>query len=163
MMKYLLIVIFLLLSINVTAQNVVVDANVFIRIYNLEGGKINKGKIKSISKTSIELYSRKKEISVPLSNIGKIKTKRSGGNNVAIGALIGGGSLAIIGLLSGDDDPDFISFSATDKALAGLIVGGLFGAGIGGVTTIFKKSELYIIDGNEIKLKDFKDKVLTEN
>lgn len=56
MMKYLLIVIFLLLSINVTAQNVVVDANVFIRIYNLEGGKI-----KSISKTSIELYSRKKK------------------------------------------------------------------------------------------------------
>ncbi len=158
-MKYLIIVILLVLSINVNAQNEVVDAKIFIRIYNLQGKKINKGKIKSISKTSIELYLKGKIISVPLSKIGKIKTKRSGGNNVAKGALIGGGSLALIGLLSGDDDSGFISLSANNKASFGLIGGGFFGAVVGGITVIFKKSKLYIIDGSEIKLKDFKEKV----
>ncbi|WAC03504.1 hypothetical protein N7U66_08485 [Lacinutrix neustonica] len=158
-MKYLIFTIFLVLSINVSAQNKIVDTNIFIRIYNLDGKKINKGTIKSISETSIELYLKGKTISVPLSKIGKIKTKRSGGNNVAKGALIGGGSLALLGLISGDDDPGIISFSATDKAAVGLIGGGLVGAGIGGITTIFKKSKFYIIDGNEMKLKDFKVKI----
>lgn len=158
-MKYLIITIFLFSSINVTAQNEILDANIYIRIYNLEGKKINKGKIKSISETSIELYFKEKTTSVPLEKIGKIKTKRSGGNNVAKGALIGGGSLALLGLLSGDDDPGIISFSATDKGAVGLIGGGIIGAGIGGITTIFKKSKLYIIDGDEMKLKDFKEKI----
>lgn len=158
-MKYLIFTIFLVLSINVSAQNKIVNTNIFIRIYNLDGKKINKGTIKSISETSIELYLKGKTISVPLSKIGKIKTKRSGGNNVAKGALIGGGSLALLGLISGDDDPGIISFSATDKAAGGLIGGGLVGAGIGGITTIFKKSKFYIIDGNEMKLKDFKVKI----
>ena len=158
-MKYLIVTIFLVLSNNVTAQNKIVDSNIFIRIYNLEGKKINKGKIKSISETSIELYLKGKTISVPLSKIGKIKTKRSGGNNVAKGALIGGGSLALLGLLSEDNGPGIISFSATDKGAVGLIGGGIIGAGIGGITTIFKKSKLFIIDGDEMKLKDFKEKI----
>jgi hypothetical protein len=127
--------------------------------YNLQGKKINKGKIKSISKTTIELYLKGKTIRIPLSKIGKIKTKHSGGNNVLKGALIGGGSLAVIGLLDGDDDPGFISFSATEKAILGLASGSFFGSAIGGITTIFKKSKIYIIDGEEMKLKGFKEKI----
>ena len=55
-MKYLIITLILVLSMNVTAQNEVANTNIFIRIYDLQGKKINNGKIKSISKTSIELY-----------------------------------------------------------------------------------------------------------
>jgi len=158
-MKYAIYILFLFLSINLTAQNEIVDANIFIRIYNQDGKKINKGTIKSIFESSIELYLRGKTISVPLEKIGKIKTKRSGGNNVAKGALIGGGTFALFGLLSGDDDPGIISFSSTDKGAVGLIGGSVIGAGIGGITTIFKKTNLYIIEGNEMKLKDFKEKI----
>jgi hypothetical protein len=161
-MKYLIIAIILILSINVSAQNEVVDANIFIRIYNLQGKKIEKGKIKSISNTSIELYSKGKTIEVPLSKIGIIKTKRSAGNNVAKGALIGGVSLAVLGYSDGDDNSGLALFSATDKAAFGLVGGGILGAAIGGVTSIFKKSKLYIIDGNEMKLKDFKEAMLLE-
>lgn len=64
---------FLFLSINVSAQNEILDANTFIRIYNSEGKKINKGKIKSTSETSKELYLKDKTTSVPLKEIGKIK------------------------------------------------------------------------------------------
>ena len=130
-------------------------------IYNLEGEKINKGKVKLISETSIELYLKGKTISVPLKKIEKIKTKRSGGNNVAKGALILGGSLALLGLLTGDDSPGWFSFSATEKGTIGLIGGGIIGAGIGKIKTIFKKSKLYIIGRNEMKLENFKKKLMT--
>ncbi|MGB5419117.1 hypothetical protein [Algibacter sp.] len=156
-MKYIIISIALILSINVFTQNEVYT-NTFVRIYNLNGKKINKGKVKSISETSIELYLKGESIKIPLSQIGKIKTKRSVGNNVGKGALIGGGSLAVLGLLSGDDNDGLISFSATDKAIIGLIGGGIMGTIVGGITAIFKKPTLYIIEGNEIKWKDFKEK-----
>lgn len=159
-MKYLIIAIILVLSINVVAQNKIVNTNIFIRVYDLQGKKINKGKIKLISKKSIELFFKGKTIKIPLSKIGKIKTKRSGGYNVAKGALIGGSSLALIGLVSGDNDSGAVSFLATDKAALGLISGGFFGAAVGGITAIFKKSKLYIIDGNEMKLKNFKQEII---
>lgn len=158
-MKYLIITIILVLSINATAQNEVVKANIFIRVYDLQGKKINKGKIKSISKTSLDLYLKRKVTTIHLSKIGKIKTKHSGGHNVLKGALIGGSSLAAIGLLDGDDNPGIISFSAGDKALLGFIGGSFSGSVVGGVTTIFKKSKLYIIDADEMKFKDFKEKI----
>ena len=158
-MKNLIIAIIFLLSINLVAQDVI-KTNIFIRIYDLQGNKINKGKIKTISKTSIELYLKGKEIiKIPLKEIGIIKTKRSGGHNIVKGTLIGGGSLAIIGLLGGNSNSGYVSVSATDKAALGLIGGSFFGAIVGGITTIFKKSKLYIINGNEIKLSDFKNEI----
>lgn len=38
-MKYLIIIIFLISLIKVDAQNEIVDANIFIRVYNLKGKK----------------------------------------------------------------------------------------------------------------------------
>lgn len=157
-MKYAIVIIAIFLSYNLSAQNEVYN-NIFVRIYNLEGKKINKGKLKSVSTTSMELYLKGETVTVPLNKIGKIKTKRSAGNNIGKGALIGGGSFALLGLLSGDDDKGFLSFSATDKALFGLISGGTLGAIVGGITALFKKSELYIIDGNEMKLENFKERM----
>jgi len=164
-MKYLIITFVLIISTNTFAQKNgkhKKNKNVFIRIYDLEGKKINKGKIKFITETSIELELKGETIEVPLSKIGKIKTKRSGGNNIAKGALIGGGSLAVLGLLSGDDEGGFISFSATDKASLGLIGGGFFGAIYGGISILFKKSKRFIIDGNEMKLNQFKEQMIKQ-
>ncbi len=53
------------------------------------------------------------------------------------GALIGGGSLAIIGYLSGDDEPsgtlDIFVMTAEQKALWGALIGGIIGGVIGGL------------------------------
>ena len=53
------------------------------------------------------------------------------------GALIGGGSLAIIGYLSGDDEPsgtlDIFAMTAEQKALWGALIGGIIGGVIGGL------------------------------
>lgn len=148
-----------LYTFHVSAQNDVYD-NTFVRIYNVEGKKTNKGKIMSISKSSIELYSRGNTLTIPLHTIGIIKTKRSAGNNIGKGALIGGSSLALIGLLSGDDKGGFISFTAADKTLFGLVSGSLFGGLVGGITAIFKNSDHFIIDGNEMALEKFRNRML---
>lgn len=158
-MKYQILTIFLVFSLYVTAQTEYQDVRVFVRIYDLDGKKTYKGTIQSISETSIELYSKGKTISIPLKEIGKIKTKHSGGNNVAVGALIGAGSFALLGALDGDDGPGIISFSASEKATVGLVGGAILGAGAGGITTIFKKSKHYIIDGNKLKLQEFKENI----
>jgi hypothetical protein len=53
------------------------------------------------------------------------------------GALIGGGSLAIIGFMSGDDEPsgtlDIFALTAEQKALWGALIGGILGGLIGGL------------------------------
>ncbi|MCZ4318645.1 hypothetical protein O4H26_06560 [Aequorivita viscosa] len=155
-MKYIIFITVLFFSYSVIAQEEVYS-NTFVRIYNLDGKKINKGRIKTISKTSIELYLKEETIEIPLHKIGKIKTRRSGGNNIAKGAIIGGGSLALVGLLSGDDDKGIIYFSASDKSMMGLIGGGFIGGMVGGITAIFKKADTYIIDANELNLERFKE------
>ena len=53
------------------------------------------------------------------------------------GALIGGGSLAVIGFMSGDDEPsgtlDIFVLTAEQKALWGALIGGVIGGLIGGL------------------------------
>jgi len=53
------------------------------------------------------------------------------------GALIGGGSLAVIGFMSGDDEPsgmlDIFAMTAGQKALCGALIGGVIGGIIGGL------------------------------
>ena len=57
------------------------------------------------------------------------------------GALIGGSSLAVIGFLSGDDEPsgelDIFALTAEQKALWGALIGGVLGGLIGGLIAVF--------------------------
>jgi len=67
---------------------------------------------------------------VPLSSIGSLAVRRSrtsgrgAARGAGIGFLIGGGTGALIGLMSGDDPPGFMSFSAGEKAV---VLGGALG------------------------------------
>ena len=160
-MKYLLFTIMFVLSVNFFAQDKVDKPGKFIRIYDLQGKKISKGKIKSITETSVSVIFLGKLSEIPLSNIGIIKTKHSAGNNIAKGAIIGASSLAIIGLTNGDNKGEYVTVTASDKAMLGFISGSILGTIIGGITTIFKKPKTYIINGNPIKFNEFKKKITT--
>lgn len=129
----------------------------FIRVYDLEGKKINKGTISSISENGLILNLRGETTEIPVSTIGIIKTKRSGGHNVATGAAIGAGALALAGVLDGDNEPGIFSLTAGEKGLLGLIAGGIVGSAVGGITIIFKKPETYRIDGLEINFSNFRE------
>ncbi len=155
-MKNLFFAIALILSINISAQVGSEKANVFVRVYDLQGKKISKGKIFSISDTSLQLKGKREPVIIAASSIGLIKTKHSGGNNVLMGAATGATALAIFMAASaGPND----MFDPAGAAAAGAFLGGIAGAAIGGLTSLFKNSKSYIISGDELKWKEFKETI----
>lgn len=159
-MKTLIFVITLILSINVCAQNEFENSNVFVRVYDLQGKKIGKGKILSMSETSLQLYKKGNSLTVPIGNIGSIKTKHSGGNNILIGAATGAAVMAILGAASADPDAWILGYTAGEGAAAGAILGGTAGVAIGGITILFKNSKSFEINGELEKLIAFKEMIL---
>lgn len=150
-MKYLLITIALFLSVHITAQELPRKSKIFVRIYNNEGQKIAKGKIINITDEALILKKGSSSISVACSEIMYIKTKRANGHNMLIGGLAGGG-FALYGA----------SQSGDWGAVAAIILTPVFaaiGSGIGYLTTIFKNSTHYSIQGDPVKWQGFKDAI----
>ncbi|MFQ3174464.1 MAG: hypothetical protein ACI8W0_001583 [Flavobacterium sp.] len=158
-MKNLFFAIALLLSITVSAQEGAEKANVFVRVYDLKGEKISKGNILSISDTLLQLKGKREPIKIAAGSIGFIKTKHSVGNNILIGAVSGGTFMAIIGAASADPDDFILGYTAAEGAALGVFLGAPIGAAIGGFTVLFKNSRSYAINGDELKLKEFKETI----
>ena len=154
MKKYFILAIAILSSLSIHAQYGAEKNTVFIRVYNLEGEKINKGRVLAVTDTILKLEGKNGMVDIDMRTIGLIKTKRSEGNNVLVGSLIGMTVLGILGAVEGGSDE---WFSSTDLAVGGGIVGAIFGAGTGAITIPFKNSKSYIINGDASKWKDFQD------
>ncbi len=103
-MKYVILSLTLMFCLNIGAQNSIKAKRGFVRVYNVQGKKIGKGKILNISETSLQLTRHGEKTSFMVTEIGRIKTKRSGGNNILVGALSGAVAMAIISAASNDPD-----------------------------------------------------------
>ena len=105
-----------------------------VKIYDLNHNKIE-GMLERITDSSIQMLGNSQSYS--FANILKIRFRRvaSTGRGLMYGAIIGGGTLGIIGFASGDDPKNtWFSSTAGEKAAGGLIFGAFFGAIIGGVS-----------------------------
>jgi hypothetical protein len=97
-------------------------------------------------------------ISVDISDVHKIKILKKSRllKGLGFGLLIGGGSGALLGFLSGDDPSGWFSMTAGQKALAGGLAFGILGAPIGGIWGAIKGiDESIVLEGRspeEIKL-----------
>ncbi|OYX24879.1 MAG: hypothetical protein B7Z06_08290 [Flavobacteriales bacterium 32-35-8] len=144
----------LILSINVSAQKEI-KHSLFIRVYNLEGRIINKGNIIFLNDSLIGLKNNR-NIEINVRDIGFIKTKRSAGNNILIGAVAGGITSAVLGAVSSDPNDWVFSYTPAEGALLGGVLGALGGGAIGGITALSKKVKTYIINGDLEKWQVFK-------
>lgn len=153
-MKYLLFTIALFLCANITAQELPKKSKIFVRVYNNQGEKIAKGKILDITDNSLTLKKGSSSVTVPLSEIETLKTKKSNGNNVLFGAV--GGSLLGFGIVASNSGP-CDGFDCTGKGLSyvAAIILPMIGSGIGYLTTLFKNSKEYIISSDVVKWKGF--------
>ena len=150
-MKYLLFAIALFLSLNIKAQELPKKSKVFVRVYNIEGQKIAKGKIFNITDDALILKKGSKTITVSSSEIMYLKTKRTNNHNVLIGGLAGVG-YGLFGLAqSSGDGYSTIGFVLLTPIFAAI------GSGIGYITTLFKNSKHYSIQGDPIKWQGFKE------
>lgn len=138
------------LAFTVSAQK-----SMFVRVYDLSGNKIHKGKVVSATETSLQLKGVKEDIIIPVSGIGKIKTKRSAGNNILYGSIAGGLALGIIMASTADPDALFLDYSAGQGFFGGLLLGAAPGGALGGITALFKKPLTFNINGDPDKWKVF--------
>ena len=145
---------------NAFAQTRLKDTNLFVRVYDLNysGDKIASGKILSISDTSLQLKSKEDTITINLSQVSRIKTKRSAGHSALLGAGIGaGGSAASLGLIGlANNSGSGFSLSPGALAVVGAIIGIIPGALIGGTMS---RTKSYEINGDLEKWKAFKNSV----
>jgi hypothetical protein len=141
-MKYLLFTIALFLCINTKAQELPKKSKIFVRVYNNEGQKIAKGKILKITDSTLVLKKGSRSITVPSSEISNIKTKRTKGHSVLMGALPGAALLII---------------SNNVYAAAASILLTLVGTTAGFIASLFKKSTTYSFTGDIDKWKGFKE------
>ena len=158
-MKTLFLALVLLFCFHSYAQESEIN-NLFVRVYDLQGQKISKGKVLAVTDNSLQIKSNKGLINFDVQSIGLIKTKRSVGNNILIGSAIGATSMAIFGASTADPDAMFFNYTAGEGASAGFIVGIPLGAAVGGITAIFKNSKTYSIDGDLLKWKVFQDMII---
>ncbi|WP_460218604.1 hypothetical protein [Psychroserpens sp. MEBiC05023] len=150
-MKRIVLIASLLFFTNMYCQEKPDKYEPFVRVYNLDYKKTHKGRVVSISDTLLQLRRNKKITNIPVSSIGKIKTKRSNGHNILTGAAVGSGLAIVFASSSGEE-----SFYEGYSGLGTLLFGGT-GAAVGGITTIFKNSITYHIDGKNENLKVFKE------
>ena len=145
-MKVLAFVFAILFAHDLSAQK-----PIFIRVYDLKGNKIGKGHVLSVTDTSLRL--KEKNVIIPVSAIGSIRTKHSAGNNILIGSVIGTTTMAILGAASGGGDNSY--YTSGEGAALGPLVGLPLGAALGGITVLFKNSKTYLINGDSTRWKEF--------
>jgi len=128
---------------------------IFVRVYDLNGKKINTGRVLTTTDTSLQLKKESRDtVNLSITSIGTIKTKRSGGHNVLMGSVAAAGAFAIFGAATADPDV-FLGYTAGEGAVGGLVLGIPVGAAIGGITVLFKKSGTFVINGDIKKWKAF--------
>ncbi len=136
----------------------------FVRIYSANQSKIGKGQLVGTTDSSVLLLKEEKTYEIKYTDIGFIKSKRSIGHSVLTSAVIGAALTTGIGLAtngsstprntggissSGTFNWSFnIHFNASDIIVAGVIIGGITGAGIGAILGTLKRSEMFIVNGH---------------
>ena len=152
-------VLVLVLFANVNAQKETISNGMFVRVYNLNGEKISKGKLFDISDTLLTLEHNSKFNNLDPKKIGYIKTKRSAGHNILIGSAIGTATGAILGAASADPDAWIFGYTAAEGATGFGLAGALGGAAVGGISIAFKNSETFTINGEQQRWIAFKQMI----
>ncbi|WP_242155420.1 hypothetical protein [Aestuariivivens sediminis] len=128
----------------------------FFRIYDLKKKKIGKGHINFVNDSLIGLRLNGKLKQFKFTDIGVIKTKRSGGHSVLIGSAFGASLGILIGVASANPDKLF-GYTATEGAIGFGTLGAVGGGAVGGVAAGTRRAETFIINGKLENWKIFKE------
>lgn len=150
MQKFIIFFFLISACFNAYSQN-----KLFVRIYNINSEKTNKGFVLKENDTILHIKKDTTVIAIPVRKIGIIKTRMSGGHNILIGTVIGVTATGILGAASAEPDAEIIEYNAAEGFAAGAIIGAPIGALTGALTAGFKNSKTFIIQGDVEKWKAF--------
>lgn len=104
-----------------------------------------RGTLQRVTGDSLFLRTGDSTTAIPRSDVHRVQRyegiERKWAQGFGYGFLIGTGTGAVTGFLSGDDPPGFLSFTAPEKALILGIVGGFTGSMVGVVAGSLRKGE----------------------
>lgn len=143
-------------NMNIYAQNQIGDKKMFVRVFDFEGKKIGKGYVAKVADSTLELSRSNEYLSISLKEISYIKTKRSTGSNALIGSIAGATTLGVLGAATADPDAWIFGYTAAEGASAFGLVGAIGGGAIGGLTSVFKNSKTFVIEGDKDKWELFR-------
>ncbi|MBM1104656.1 hypothetical protein JQC67_00765 [Aurantibacter crassamenti] len=146
-----------LISLTLSAQDTLQTKQLFVRVFDTKKTKIAKGKLQYIDKDSIVVLRNEKRTTIPVNRIGIIKTKRSVGHNVAMGAVVGTSTGLVFGYLAGSEG-DFI-FTRAESALMTGFLGLMAGPIVGSLTGIVKNPKAFRINHEPEELLKFKNAI----
>ncbi|WP_224488627.1 hypothetical protein [Robertkochia flava] len=125
----------------------------FIRIYDLHGKKIGKGRLVKTSDNLLYTKLRKDTLIFTYREIGEIRTKRSYGNNIVVPAIILAAP-SLPGVFSKGNTP-FLGDDAS-WAAAGMAAGAITGVMIGSIYWLVKKKASFTINGDQVAWEEFR-------
>ena len=147
----------LLIIVTVTFQSIGFgQRGAYIRVFDLNGKKFEKGHLVGLSDSSITLVKSGKEIRIPIDKVGLLKTKKAFGNAVLTGSIVGGGVGAVLGVIADGEDGLFDLGSTGEWAAAGAFSGAMYGALVGTVIGAVIKRTVIEIDGNAARWQEQK-------
>jgi len=149
MKKLIPFLLLILLFIQAGAQK-----KLFVRVYDNSGKRINNGFVVGTTDSSLRLLKNKDTIDLPISGFSFIKTKRSAGNNLLVGSMIGAAAFGFIGIASANPD-DFLGYTAAEGFSAGILFGAPAGAAIGGLSALLKNPRTFSVNGDKENWREF--------
>jgi len=134
---------------NLSAQDRKKGADIIVK---KKDGKTIRGELLAVKNDEIILMDSLNQTGIKLKSEGiqKITIVKKGGffKGLGLGLAIGGGSGAVLGLASGNDEPGFFSMTAGEKMAVGGLGLGVLGALAGGILGVIKGvDESVVLEG----------------
>lgn len=155
MIKYITSILILLFMLGPNTVEGEEQKKLFVRVYDLNGKKINNGKVIAATDSELLLLKNDQQTKVNVLDIGYIKTQHSAARNVFIGAAICGFIMGILSLSAGAGDTGFFGPPPIVYLGFGFAVGIPIGSLVGALTIPLRDSRRFTILGEHEKWIEF--------
>ncbi len=149
-MKTIWILITLMLALPVLDDLNAENKVLIVKVYNMDGVQLAKGKIDSVTQTDLYIKARSSKYVFGMDEVGIITTIRPAYTHILIGMLAGAVLLGI------PISQSLYIFSPGDIAWFGLLSGSVVGGSVGALTLIPRKPKTYQINGDPVAWGIFK-------
>lgn len=147
-MKFIVSICMLLLTVSIHAQK-----GKFVRIYDLKGVKFQKGHVVGITDSTLTVALNAEATTIPIKQIGFIRTNRSIGHDIIIASSITSIALSALMVATARPEKEWFSWTAGEGILIGFFMGVPTGATVGALVYLSKGSKLHLINGEVEKWK----------
>jgi hypothetical protein len=164
-MKYILLLFSVIFFNNSYAQDNNSSGNntkkIFVRLYNSNNEQIGKGDLLYGSDSSIEVKRNSRLNTFPVQQVAYIKTRRSVGHSILIGAAVGTATgIILIAASAGANTQNSEGTAASFGEALGGVAAPFVGVAAGSIAAAFRKRETIIVNGSAEQWKDARKKLL---